>query len=297
MIRFTSSIAILAGLFSSPSLSATEYDSVKEHMDQLVQNNPGIVEHVILGSNSRNQSIYGIKIHQSNGSITTKQLVVGAHHGNEQLSTTVALSFADQITEIMKTGKASIHGFEGMEFHVFPVLNIPGYNSGRREEPNRSGYNMDPNRDYPDPCGNDSFGLASTKALADYVDAEEVIGAVTIHGYIGTFTFPWGTYTSQTSSPDDQVYNEVSREVAKVNRYAVGTHADVIYPTVGAFEDWAYHSLGVWTALLEIKRNPNVARDAESLVKYFSEIPRLRSEFHDHLGNCRNLPEFIRARP
>ncbi len=278
-------------------VQAAPYDTVMDQMNELIADNPDFVEKVVLGSNSRNQTIYGMRIQAPGSAEVRNQLVVGAHHGNEQKSTDVAISFAQQITEILAGGKSALYGVEGMTFHVFPVLNIPGYNAGNREEPNRSGRNMDPNRDYPDPCGNSSFGLASTKALAEYVASRNVVGAVTIHGYIGTFTFPWGTYTTQTESPDDDIYHSVSRAAGQVNGYRTGTHADVIYPTVGAFEDWAYHSLGVWTALLEIKRNPNIQRDAESLITYFSRIPEERSEFHEHLGECRNLPAYIPSRP
>jgi len=177
-------------------------------------------------------------------------------------------------------------------------LNISGYNAGQREERNSTGRSFDPNRDYPDPCGNQStYNLNSTDALSKYMISENIIGAVTIHGYIGTFTYPWGTYTDQRETPDNDIFKVVTAQAARVNSYRTGTHAGVIYPTFGAFEDWAYHALGVWTALLEIKSQPNISQDARALVSYFGAIPQERSQYHEHLGNCNNEFGPVLARP
>lgn len=275
---------------------ATPYDRVKARMASVIAANPDTVRKIVIGINDQGLEIEGLRIGPADGTIN--HLVVGAHHGNEQKSTDVALAFIDQMVKQKKAGNKTTPQFEKTVVHVIPVLNISGYNINRREEANESGRSFDPNRDYPDPCGNSSvWNLNSTEALGKYMIAENIVGAVTIHGYIGTFTFPWGTYTQETQTPDHDIFQTVTSQAARINRYRTGTHADVIYPTVGAFEDWAYHALGVWTALLEIKNNPNLIQDADTLVAYFAAIPQEKSQHHEHLGACKEAIGPILARP
>jgi hypothetical protein len=230
---------------------------------------------------------------------TVQHLVVAAHHGDETLSVAVALEFIQQALSAMNDPASPYHlDTLGKTFHVIPVLNIGGYNADRREERDASGRSFDPNRDYDDPCGGGmKFNLASTKALALYLIRQEITAAVTIHGYIGTFTFPWGTFSDQTLTPDHDLFVTVSEAVSEINGYRIGTHADVIYPTNGAFEDWAYHELGVWTTLLEIRRRPDKVKDAQGLLRYFGRVPQELSAFHDHLGDCREAILPIIGRP
>lgn len=276
------------------------YDQVRTKLERVTAENPDLVSRIVIGMNDQGVEIEGIRIgaHSYVRNDAVHHLVVGAHHGNEQKSVDVALAFIDEIITAKRVGAGLDRKLDAAVFHVIPVLNIGGYNANRRQEIARSGRSYDPNRDYPDPCGNAStFNLASTDALAKYTIAEDITGAVTIHGYIGTFTYPWGTYTNQTSTPDNSVFDAVTSEAARINSYRAGTHADVIYPTAGAYEDWAYHSLGVWVALLEIKNNPNVVKDAQAMVAYFARLPEERSQFHEHLGNCRKAIGPVLARP
>lgn len=293
-------LTILTASVLASSAFGAPYDQVRARLANVVAQNPDLVSRIVIGINDQGVEIEGVRIGATFAGKdgTVNHLVVGAHHGNEQKSTDVALAFIDEMVAAKRSGAGLDRKLSSTVLHVIPVLNIGGYNANRRQEYDASGRSFDPNRDYPDPCGNSStFNLASTDALAKYLIAEDIVGAVTIHGYIGTFTYPWGTYTNQTATPDDNVFRNVTTQAARVNRYRTGTHADVIYPTVGAFEDWAYHSIGVWVALLEIANNPNVTQDARSLVSYFAAIPGERSQYHEHLGSCRKAIGPVLARP
>jgi hypothetical protein len=225
--------------------------------------------------------------------------VVGAHHGNETLSVTLALRFANDLLAQLQDVNAPHHASLAPHiYYVFPVLNISGYNANRREESYRNGGTLDSNRDYPDPCGSDTpFQLKSTKLISEFIDSENIIGAVTIHGYYGSFTYPWGTFTTQSHTLDHDLFRSYGLNAVVANNYTTGTHGDVIYPTVGAFEDWAYYQHGVWVMLVEMDRNANIGRDSESLLRYFSTVPTARSLQHEHTGRCRSLPSFIIGRP
>ena len=292
---------VVIGLLLSSSVYASSYERVLQRLNRMSEENPTFVSKMSIGRNDQGTEIEGVTIHGSaSAENPVHVLVVGSHHGNETLSVDVALETADQAIAAMKNINSTYHqALKNHIFHVVPVLNIGGYSRNSREEYDANGWSRDPNRDYPDPCGGvQKFRLASTSALARYMNDVEFASAVTIHGYIGTFTYPWGTYTNQTHTPDHEIYHQAASKAVAVNGYRVGTHADVIYPTNGAFEDWAYHTHGTWTMLLELRRNANVTRDAESLLAYFSVAPTVPSQFHEHVGQCRSVKDSeIRARP
>jgi carboxypeptidase T len=287
--------------FFAQVANAAPYDDSVARLDRLVDAHPELVTPMDIGTNDQGVLIRGVRIEgsEARGMTKPKHLVVGTHHGNEQLSAEVAHSFAERLVAALEDPNAPFHAeLSKSVYYVIPVLNVSGFNAGRREESSRTGRTMDPNRDYPDPCTTDQpYQLASTGHLADFVGREEIVAAVTIHGYIGTFTYPWGIFTTNTHTPDHTAFQAMSREVVAVNRYSTGTHADAIYPTAGAFEDWAYFEHGVWVMLLEIANRPNVARDADSLLKYFAVAPETRSTQHTHVGRCTNVPLTIIARP
>lgn len=296
------SLTALAALtwFEAAAVAAP-YDATLAELGRLVAANSDLVSLTDIGVNDQGVAIQGIRI-EGPGALSLdrpQHLVVGAHHGNEQMSVDVALRFASRLIQTLRDPSSPQYAALAQSTYiVVPVLNISGFNAGRREESASAGGTLDPNRDYPDPCTTDRpFVLASTRNLAEFIRREDIVAAVTVHGYIGTFTYPWGIFTTNTATPDHRLFQSMSAQVVTVNGYETGTHADAIYPTAGAFEDWAYHELGVWVMLLEIANRPNVDRDADALLKYFAVAPRARSTNHDHLGDCTFVPDNIIARP
>lgn len=286
----------LAITFAISFASATEYatyDKVVAQIDKLVADHPSYIQKMDIGKNDQQQFIYGMRIEnlsyvEDGGK--PNHLVVGAHHGNERWSADISLRFALRVVEQMKNPQAAYHKqLSACVFYVIPVLNIGGYNANRRSEVSAQGKYLDPNRDYADPCAKNVHSqLASTRNLATFMERYNVIGAVTIHGYIGTFTFPWGIYTSNTKTKDHDTFQAMATQSVKANSYRIGTHTDVIYAAVGAFEDWAYHKHGIWTMLLEMKNYPDVEKDALCTLIYFSVVPKQRSTQHEHVGQCTN---------
>lgn len=294
-------------VFCSISLSlapaiAAPYDQIVSKMQRLEASHPELVSRFELGHNDQRQTIWGWRFENTSAPVNetkSKLLVVGVHHGNEEQSASVATRFADDLISEMSGSKgSSFASLSNRIIYVIPVLNIGGYNSSRREEYTAANRSTDPNRDYPDPCTDDqSYKLSSTRALSDFVKSEGIIGAVTIHGYIGTFTYPWGTFTDTPRTLDDAAYRKLAALGAAQNGYKTGTHGQAIYPTAGAFEDWAYYELGVWTMLLEIRRGADVGRDSKAMLAYFANVPNQRSFNNAHVGQCTRTGGFIKARP
>lgn len=286
------SFALLASFFSPTLYAATRYESVVKRMEAVAAQHPTRAVMFELGENDRGEIIKGLRLGSRDAIGLPQMLVVSAHHGDEVHSVDVSMQFIDDFLQPDADPRLN-----DAVVYVVPVFNINGYNNNRREESYRHGGTLDSNRDYGDPCRKDPpYRLKSTKLLSDFVADKQIVSSVSVHGYIGTFTYPWGTYTTEAMTADHDEFKYLAQQAVAQNGYRFGTHSELIYPTVGAFDDWAYYAHGVWTALLEIKRRPDVAKDARAITEFLALSPRTRSVDHQHLGECRT-PARVRARP
>lgn len=282
----------IAGLIlAAVSLSAfaDDYDKIVARLNTLDQlPNTTLFS---LGKNDQNRDIMGIIVgDQSRAKI--KHVVVGTHHGNERAAAEVPVFFAELV----------INSYDpSVLYYIIPVLNISGYNVYRRGETGHDGDVHDSNRDYQDACTTkQDFVLKSTTLIAELIEREDVVTAVSVHGYVGTFTYPWGTEARDYATADDAFFTAWAKKAVKINNYKVGTHGGAIYPATGAFEDWAYYKLGVWSFLLEIKSpSSDLRKDAQSLVEFFKHSPTERSRNVGQQVNCmdRILKSLGNSRP
>ncbi len=271
------------------SASASEYDKILARLAELDKlPNTTLFS---LGKNDQGSDIMGIMVGDSSRA-KVKHVVVGTHHGNERASAEVPLYFTEMIA---KSYDSSVL------YYVIPVLNISGYNVYRRGENGSDGDVHDSNRDYEDACTTkQDFNLKSTSLIAELIEREDIVSAVSVHGYVGTFTFPWGTEANNYATQDDAFFTEWAKKAVKINNYKIGTHGGAIYPATGAFEDWAYYKLGVWSFLLEIRSpSSDLKKDAATLVEFFKNSPSERSRNVGQQVNCvdRILKSLNNSRP
>jgi carboxypeptidase T len=213
-------------------------------------------------------------------------LVVATHHGNEYGSTEVGMAFATSIAD---------HPIANQTVYVIPVLNISGYNRKQREE-SAKGNSYDPNRDYPGPCGTEGpHHLQSTASLAKFIDHENIIVSATLHTYSPAVVYPWGIPTNDTNTPYDNIFMTMVNNATEMSHYTVGNSTEVIYPAAGAYEDYAYWKLGVWSILFELghSHNPSQADINEmarvnipGLRKMLEQAPVERAVDHAFTGKC-----------
>lgn len=282
-------LAFFAFILCSMQLHADDYDKIVARL-QVMDEKPNTALFT-LGQNDQGRDIVGIVLGDPTRA-TTKHLVVGTHHGNERAAAELPFFFIEEMLPAMT---------DDVLYYVVPVLNISGYNRSRRTETGPTNANHDSNRDYEDACETKTdFQLKSTTLIADLIEKENVIAAVSLHGYVGTFTFPWGTKAADYRTADDAFMQDWASKAVTKNNYKVGTHGGAIYPATGAFEDWAYYKFGVWSYLLEIKSpSSDLRKDAKALVEFFNFAPRERSKNLGQTVNCveRILASQDRSRP
>lgn len=282
-------IAALAVASLSFGALADDYDKIVTRLKDLDQQPNTTL--FTLGQNDQGRNIMGIIVGDP-ATAKVKHVVVGTHHGNERASAEVPLLFTDMVVKAYDPS---------VLYYIVPVLNISGYNVSRREETGSDGDTHDANRDYEDACSTkQDFQLKSTTLISELVEREDIVSAVTVHGYIGTFTYPWGTEARDYTTQDDAFFQTWAKKAVKINNYKIGTHGAAIYPATGAFEDWAYYKLGVWSFLLEIRSpSSDLKKDAQTLVEFFKNSPTERSRNVGQHVNCmqRILGSLGRSRP
>lgn len=265
----------------SPNPSRANYSDVRNLLHNLAASSGGKARVVTLLAPAGSDPIEALAV----GSGPVKNLVVATHHGNEYGSTEVARALAASLAEAPLPGQT---------VYVVPVLNISGYNSKSREEKG-----SDPNRDYPGPCGGEGpHNLASTRALAEFIDREQIVTSATLHTYSPAVVWPWGFSTPDLSTPYDGLYKQLAEAAVLESGYEIGNSAEAIYPANGTYEDYAFWKHGTWSLLFELGRSHSPTRsqivemarvNVSGLRRYLEAAPRERAADHAFRGRCDSL--------
>lgn len=258
------------------------YTAVVETLTRIANESPGNARLFELGMSDAGRAIVGLKI----GDGPTANLIVGTHHGNEYGSTAVALGAAADFAK---------NPLPGRTVYVVPVLNISGYNARSRNERTTHG-SIDPNRDYPSPCGTSGpFFSKATKALADFVAKTDVVASATLHTFSPAVLYPWGISTRDTATPYDDQYINLSRLAVSESGYQYGNSKELLYAADGTFEDYAFWKHGIWSLLFEMgnSHSPSQSDMAEmvrvnvpGLRKFLLAAPTARATNSAFNGRC-----------
>lgn len=281
-------LIVLALLTSGLAHAAqSRYDKITAELKAIETQAPSVAKVVSIGNNDDNVPIQALRVSlrpDMSDSLRIAHLVVGTHHGNESAAATTAMQFAHKLVAKFQSSALYRDGLVETEWLIVPVLNISGYNKNNRYE--RS---VDPNRDYPSPCISQQGGrLKSTTLLRQVFDKRAYVGSVTLHGYIGAMTYPWGLNVANTHTYDHNMFDHAVGKAAAVNGYRYGTSTEVVYPADGTYEDWAYWKHGNYTMLIELKdgSSSDVAKTVDAMFVYFNELDQAPSTHHTLDSGC-----------
>lgn len=258
------------------------YSDLSAKLRTIATNHPATSEIVSIGQSDDGRLILALKV----GSGPVSDLIVATHHGNEYGSTAVAMGAAEQFAR---------EPIPGRTLYIIPVLNISGYNRGDRYERTGKG-RVDPNRDYPGPCGSDGpFYSKATRALAEFVEQKQIVASATLHTFSPAVLYPWGFATRDTVTADEDTFIRLSRRAIADSNYQYGNSKDLLYAANGTFEDYSYWKHGVWSLLFEMgsTHSPSESQMRElvrvnvpGLRKFIQDAPRERSSQHAFRGRC-----------
>jgi len=291
-MKLSRTVIALSVLLATQAVAAAtdpahkKYAEVKSFLQELERAHPATVRVVKVGESDSGDIIEGVAI----GTGSVHNLVVAAHHGNEYGSTEVAMGTAASLAE---------QPIAGQTIYVVPVLNIGGYNQKNRHEQDVNGHYNDPNRDYPGPCGTDGpHNLKSTKALARFVDQENIVTSATLHTFYPAVVYPWGFATTDLATEYEDLFKTMVGNATEWSHYQTGNGTEVIYPASGTYEDYAFWRSGVWSILFELGMSHNPSqKDIDKMIrlnvpgirKMLERAPQVRAEHHEFLGSCSML--------
>jgi len=268
------------------------YKDVVDKMTSLQQQYASISSMFSIGQNDDGVDIYAMRISLTPAKIDPSKvgyLVVGTHHGNELYAATFTVEFLQSVLARYTSSELVHSTLPETEWTFVPVLNVSGYNADDRYE-----HGQDPNRDYPGPCISAAGGkLKSIRLMMNLLDTRIFTGSLTVHGYLGGLTYPWGVDVSDTHTKDQNLYDSLFSKAAALNGYRYGTSTDVVYPCDGAFEDYVYWKKGIYSMLLELVSGSDQDRadTLKATTLYFDSLEASPSVSNQFTTQCRSQHE------
>ncbi|NDD04525.1 MAG: hypothetical protein EB078_06440, partial [Proteobacteria bacterium] len=252
MRQFIFIIGLTSFLFNQAANAKDRYTVIVEKMQAIQKEHASTTALYSIGKNDDGVDIYAMRVSTHPSKMDKNKighLIVGTHHGNEGAAADLSLDFLNSLIQRFDSSELYRGQLSDTEWTIVPVLNISGYNENHRHE-----HGMDPNRDYPGPCISAAGGkLASVKAAMELLASRPFTGSATLHGFVGTFTYPWGIAVKNDHTLDHNRFVEITSKAAEINGYRYGTSTEIVYPCDGSFEDYAYWKHGAWSLLVELR--------------------------------------------
>lgn len=263
------------------------YKAIVDQMHGLQQSFPSSVHVFSIGQNDEGTDIYAMRVSTTPQVVDPQKvghIIVSTHHGNESATPVFTMQYTAQLLKWYVSDELWKGNLADLEWTIIPVLNITGYNANQRWE-----YGQDPNRDYPGPCLTAPGGkLKSIRLLMALLKTRVFSGSLTVHGYVGSLTYPWGMDVDNTHSLDHNLFEKITAKAASLNQYQYGTSTDVIYPANGCYEDFVYWHYGHWSLLLELRSGStdDIKATVPAIFTYFDQLDASPSTQHALTGHC-----------
>jgi hypothetical protein len=290
MFRYLVVTAIaLHGVTLSAAEPTGRYKTIIDRVNVLQSQYPEISEVFSIGTNDDGVDIYAMRVSVNPKAVDPTKIghiVVSTHHGDESDAPQFTMAFIADLLKRYSSEELWRGKLHDMEFTIIPVLNISGYNRNQREE-----HGQDPNRDYANPCLSSQGGkLGSIRRLLALYTTRIFTGSVTVHGYDGSLTYPWGMHASSYKTKDHNLYDQIFRKAAEHNGYKVGTAADIVYPANGCYEDFVYWKYGSWSLLLELRDHnseSDIRRTVPAIAAFFDLLDSSPSVSNQFTAQCK----------
>ncbi len=268
-------LMVLLLSFSVSALGQDYYSDIWLPLSKIYEQHTESTELFVLGQ-SDEDPIWGIRI----GTGDIHQLVVSGHHGNEIGSIAQSIRLARSLAE---------DPLENRTIFVIPSLIPETFGSKRHLN------SVDPNRNYPGPCGSndtvyssEAFSLRATALLRDFIDPDfnheyekrlgipeiNIVAALSLHNKGNTVHYPY-SFQENALTPDATLFKELLNEAFEEGPYEVGLFPTYYYTMQGSFIDWAYWAYGIWAVLIEMGTEKDMSEgELDSDAKY--SIPAMR---------------------
>ncbi|MEW5760690.1 MAG: M14 family metallopeptidase [Candidatus Thermoplasmatota archaeon] len=264
---------------------------MKKELIKIENNNKNIVKISSLAKTYEGREVYAVKV-SDNVNIDENEvavLIMGAHHGNELISSEVPIFLLRYLIE--NYGNETIKSLiDRVELFFVPMVNPDGHEykmSGNEWRKNRreidldgdgiiDGIGVDLNRNYPhlwklegtSELRNDTAGIYcgpyplsenETFGIASLAIKERPTISLSYHSFGEFVLYPWG------NSIDNQRYvsrriHYIAENISKLMNYTPMRAAD-LYPATGDSDDWLWSELNTYPFTIELGRTPYPSDD------------------------------------
>ena len=251
---------------------------VKDLYYQLASQHSAIAKIEKYGSSRQGKQLFALKVSDNvlADENEPKVLFTSATHGDELITVEVQLRLVRELIKGVESDPRLRKMIEGRALYFIPVVNPDGFVRRSRYASNR----VDPNRDYPWPDRPNRISrVKSIGHLIEYFQKNQFKGSMDIHASGKMVMFPWGFTRKPINSADYQKMDQLTKNMAKENRYRQGPISKVIYVAKGSSADYYYWKNSTMALAVELTTSkvpsaskiPQVVAEAREMVWKFIE--------------------------
>lgn len=275
----TSDVAITHSVYGSMGGYMT-YAQVVNKLDSMRLEYPGLISTKFsIGSTHLGNQMWTVRVSNSPDAPTGRPEVWfhSLIHAREPMSMTQNMYFIYWLLENYNRDPLATYILRYRELYFTPVFNVDGYLYNQQTNPNGGGMwrisrkpctggtGADLNRNYgpydfwnfggpggsgsSTICGDNTFrgdlpfDQVETQNAMNFVNSRNFKGALSYHTYGNYFIRPWGY--SGVPSPDENIFQNFSADMALHNHYTLGRSLETVGYTVrGTTDDWYYSDSG-----------------------------------------------------
>jgi len=218
---------------------------------------PDICRLFDIGTSVQGRTLWALEItdYPDSNEIEPEVRLIGAHHGNEDISVEVPYDIAHHLLENYSTDPDIANLVDNYEIWIIPMMNPDGLENGSRE--NANGVDLNRNYGYMRDSGDLSgaYSQPETKAIRDHALEHNFCFSLSYHSGAEYINYLWNYTPIRT--PDDSYIEALSQAYDVYVDYGI-TEGYEWYQTKGDCNDWSYGTYGGmdWTIELSYDYEP-----------------------------------------
>ena len=233
------------------------YSELTTDFQALTTSYPDLCRLFDIGTSVQGRTLWALEItdYPDSHEVEPEVRLIGAHHGNEDISVEVPYDIAHHLLENYTTDPDIANLVDNYEIWIIPMMNPDGLENGSRE--NANGVDLNRNYGYMRDSGDLSgaYSQPETKAIRDHALDHNFCLSLSYHSGAEYVNYLWN-YTPITT-PDNSYIVALSQAYDAYVNYGITEGYDW-YQTKGDCNDWSYGTYGGmdWTIELSYSYEP-----------------------------------------
>jgi carboxypeptidase D len=218
------------------------YAQVAAQLSQIASDHPGLARLTSYGITQQGRALWALKITSDPDAeeAEAEVRIVGAHHGNEKMSTAINMRLANDLTDNYGVDPRVTALVDSREIWIVPIVNPDGYEANSRY--NSRGVDLNRNYGYMwTGAILSAFSEAETRAMRDIATDNWFVTSLSFHTSGNIVNSLWN-YTPLYCE-DDPIVWELTNLYASHNDYWA-VRGWYWYETHGDCNDWSYGARG-----------------------------------------------------